>query len=399
MKWFGSVYIILALSTLGFLVALGLGSLLQSKMVTSPVSSMKGLTTAVSSSFFVDILATEVPGLQKNASASTFSQKNIIEFIFRFATDINPSDPKSLLAREVPGMKNEVAVLLHKGSSTENVTSPIDYTPAMDVLLPDTDTAVLPEDTDESIDLDQETEGEVSPPDAEPAVNISTGGIKKAFIYHSHNRESWIPELKDKDVTDFSDAFDSKINVTLLGARLANRLENLGIGAVSSAKDYPTEVKGYNWNFSYKYSLKTVQEAFAVNPELEYYFDIHRDAQKRDLTTITIDNKDYAQVYFIIGHKNPNWEKNEAFASEIHSMLEERYPGLSRGVWSKTANTGHAEYNQSFSANSILIEVGGPENTLEESYRTIDVLGSAIADLFWDAQKVDSPVETPAGTS
>lgn len=388
MKWFSTTFAILVVSTLCLFVVLGIGGILQAKMVTSPVSSMKGLTASVSSQFFYDMVAMEVPRLHKDAPTSTFSQKNVFDFLFRFITDINPGDPKSLLAREMPGMGNEVAVLLHKGTAENGLTSPLDYTPPKEVLRPENVEGNIPKPV---VELDPRVESEPNmSEDKESTVEASTGGVKKAFIYHSHNRESWIPELADKGVTELNDAFDSEINVTLLGKRLAERLENLGIGAVSSDKDYPTEVEGYNWNFSYKYSLETVQEAFALNPELDYFFDIHRDAQKKELTTVTIDGQEYAQVYFIIGHKNPNWEKNEAFATKIHKLLEEKYPGLSRGVWSKTANSGHAEYNQSFSINSILIEVGGPENTLEESYRTIDVLGSAISEIFWDAEKVNA---------
>src|SRR5699024_10168702 len=132
----------------------------------------------------------------------------------------------------------------------------------------------------------------------------------------------------------------------------------LGVGATNSTTDYSTSVPDFNYNFSYKYSQSTVREAFSSHPDLEYFFDIHRDSQTRDLTTTTIDGVEYAQLYFIIGQKNPNWQKNEAFATEIHSRIEEKYPGLSRGIWGKTASTGHAEYNQSISPNSILVEVG-----------------------------------------
>ncbi|MNR15935.1 Stage II sporulation protein P (SpoIIP) [compost metagenome] len=104
----------------------------------------------------------------------------------------------------------------------------------------------------------------------------------------------------------------------------------------------------------------------------------------------------YAQVYFIIGHANPNWRKNEAFASRIHSRLEKAYPGISRGIWGKTSAQGNGEYNQSFSANSVLIEVGGIDNTKEELERTSKILADMIAEVYWSdqkAKKVDEPKE------
>lgn len=68
--------------------------------------------------------------------------------------------------------------------------------------------------------------------------------------------------------------------------------------------------------------MKTVKEAIASSKDLKFFFDLHRDSQKRKYTTIDIDGKSYAQVYFVIGNKNPNWKENEAFATKIHKALE-----------------------------------------------------------------------------
>jgi stage II sporulation protein P len=419
-RMLGQFYAVLAAGTLAMFVTIGVGAMLQAKMNSSPMASMKGLTSSVSSAFFTDMMAMELPLLRQEGESSTFSPKNIFLSLFQFVTDLNPQDPVTLLAREVPGFGTEQAVLLRKGTGTQVAASPVDFTPSQDALRPtppqeegekqgledgerradESHAAGASRQENSASAADKNGSRETTERDkgganagAASARQVSADpiGKKKVFIYHSHNRESWVPELKDKGVTSLDDAFDAKINVTLLGKRMVKRLEEMGIGAVSSEKDYATAVKDYNYNFSYKYSLKTVQEAFATHPDLEYFFDIHRDSQKRELTTATIGGQTYAQIYFIIGHKNPNWRENEALASRIHQALEKKYPGLSRGVWSKTSSSGHAEYNQSFSPNSLLIEVGGPENTLAESYRTIDILSEIIAEIFHDAVKVDAP--------
>ncbi len=401
----------LMLFTLVVIVIIMIGSLISSKWMTSPVSSMKGLTASMDSQFFMDLIQMEVPPIEKQDGTSTFSQANMSHFIFQFLTDINPTDPRSLIAGEIPGMGADRTVLMFQGTGTDPSVYPTDYIPAPGVLGEEP-----PENRDHPVESDPSNganreddpseasqeglehpgdtgsaDGNGEQSDDDPIAKPTTNGKKKVFIYHTHNTESWVPELKHRNITDLDEAYDGKTNITLLGKRLAKRLEELGIGAVSSDVDYRSTVKDFNWNFSYKYSLKTVQEAFAVNPELEYFFDIHRDSQKRDLTTVTIDQKDYAQLYFIIGQKNPHWEQNVELARKIHQRIDELYPGISRGVWSKS--NGHAEYNQSVSPNSILIEVGGPENTLEESQRTIDVLSSVIAEIFWEAEKVDAPAE------
>jgi stage II sporulation protein P len=227
----------------------------------------------------------------------------------------------------------------------------------------------------------------VTPVEAEAPATIR----KVAFIYHSHNRESWLPELKGTSKDKPNEAFDAEINVSRLGARLQEKLEEKGIGAIHSDADYNSAVPSFNYNYSYKYSKTTVKEALAVHQELTYLFDIHRDSQRRTNTTITIDGIDYAKMYFIVGQGNPKWNENKAFAKQIHEAMEARLPGVSKGILTKGAKHGDGEYNQSLSSSSVLIEIGGVDNTLKESYRTIDVLASIVAELVMDAKQVDGP--------
>ncbi len=182
----------------------------------------------------------------------------------------------------------------------------------------------------------------------------------------------------------------------MVGKRLADKLEEAGIGAMHSDTDYSTAVKNYRWELSYKYSKETVKSAMAQESKLKFFFDIHRDSQRRKHTTATINGKDYAQVFFIIGHRNPGWEKNEEFATKIHNALEKEYPGISRGVWGKTAATGNGEYNQSLAEHSVLIEVGGVDNTLEESYRTADALAKIISEIYYTSEKAEKVDTKPS---
>lgn len=204
---------------------------------------------------------------------------------------------------------------------------------------------------------------------------------KLVFIYHSHNRESWIPELKEAGKKKPNEAFDGEINVTMLGARLSDKLEEAGIGALHSEKDYHSAVKNFNYNYSYSYSKTTVKEALAVHDGLKFLLDIHRDSARRESTTLDVGGKKYAKLYFIVGQGHANWKENEAVAKRIHEELEKMIPGLSKGILTKGTKHGHGEYNQSLSKGSVLVEVGGVDNTLEENYRTIDALATVIAKL------------------
>ncbi|OXS62527.1 stage II sporulation protein P [Cohnella sp. CIP 111063] len=383
----GRAFFLLSASSMALFVLLGLGGLLQNKLSVSPVQSMKGMAASLSGQFFQSLLAMEMPHMEASAD-SPFETGRMASFLLWFMTDVNPDNPKSLLSLELPGMDRDRSVLLRPGTGAPE--APEDHGPLTEEgLTADHGDPAESQDPDRFPETEPDNEPSASPepsggedkssPDEEP----STEGRKIAFIYHSHNRESYYPELKEGT----KDPNSSKINVTLVGKRLAGQLEKRGIGAVHSPKDYPTSVQGYNWNYSYKYSLQTVRQAMADNEDLKLFFDIHRDSQRRAKTTATIKDKDYAQVYFIIGHRNPNWRENEDFANRIHERLEKQYPGLSRGVWGKTAANGNGEYNQSVAPGSVLIEIGGVDNTLEECYRTADALAKVISDIYWNDEK------------
>ncbi|TDF96765.1 stage II sporulation protein P [Paenibacillus piri] len=371
-----------------FFIALGLLGYVQTKTNNSePVSSMKGLAASVSSRFFLDMMGMEVPHMQAKGQPYTFSQSNVSGFLFSLLTDLNWKEPKTFIAREMPGLAQDRSVVLRKSTATGD-GGPEDYLPHGDAIPKNG------EGGEGSI-----TANPTAPPEAGEAVHgldlpsaqpPRTAGRNVAFIYQSHNQESYLPELSG--VKDPDKAFDPKINVTLVGLRLAQRLEKEGIGAVHSDKNYPVIEKNFNYAFSYKYSLKTLQEATASHPDLKFYFDIHRDSQRRGKTTAELNGKSYAQVYFVIGGKNPNWKDNEKFASDIHHALESKYPGISKGTFAK-AGEGNGVYNQNFSTDSVLIEVGGVDNTLEECYRTVDALAEAISEVVLNVQKVDA---TPA---
>lgn len=396
----------LLLVTFLFFVGTGAIGYMQAKLNTSPVSSMRGMAASVSSAFFMDMLSMEVPHLKKDNQETAMSRQNVLGFVFRFLTDINLSDPKTLLAREVPGLGRDNAVLIRKGTNGELAVSPEDYPPDKTASgmtgAPGANASPLPAGTPGSGTTPPN--GSAPPASPSPPVSpsaspqtdnpskLSTGSKKVVLIYHSHNRESFLPSLPAG--TEPGDAYDSKTNITLVGKRLEQKLNDLGVGSVDYSPDYASTEKGFNFNYSYKYSQKTVKEAFAANPDIKFVFDIHRDSGPRKATTATIDGKDYAKTFFIIGQKNQNWKENEKFAASIHERLEQKYPGISNGIWGKTQHDGQAEYNQSLSPNSVLIEIGGPYNTLEECYRTVDVLSQIVADLYWNAEKVNGSSQT-----
>jgi stage II sporulation protein P len=131
------------------------------------------------------------------------------------------------------------------------------------------------------------------------------------------------------------------------------------------------------------------------NQDLQYFIDIHRDSQRRDKTTTTIDGKPYARISFVIGTAHDNWEQNLKLARQLHNKMESLYPGLSKGVFLKNRATGNGEYNQSLSPRSILVEIGGVDNNFDEVFRTTKALARAFADLYFQTEPVNAKSSAP----
>lgn len=395
----GKTLLVLSLLSIVFFILLGISGIAEKQLNTSPVSSMKGLASSLSSHFFINMIGMELPHSTTSEEGSVFDGKKIANVVFQILTDVNPADPKSMLAREIPGLGAENPILLRAGSGNDGTSAPEDYRTE--------DTA--PHDTGQQSEVDptdpvdpSNPQGNVQPdkePNTSPPAKTDPTSPEKdpsqqetkltgkniVMIYHSHPQESYNPLIGQESKNPGSS--DPQKNIAVVGDMLKTELERNGIDTLHKVQDYASTVGDYNYNYSYKYSREAVKQAMAENGQLEYFIDIHRDSQRHGKTTTTINGENYAQVYFIIGHGNKNWRKNEQFASSIHERMEKDFPGLSRGIWGKTSSQGNGEYNQSLSENSILIEIGGIDNNKEELSRTSKVLADILSSIFWETQE------------
>lgn len=298
--------------------------------------SGKPVAAGVSSRVLVSMVQTQ---LNRPASVPLVSEKQAVAVALEAMTGIEWGNPATLLAMTLPGGQPVV--------------------PTTDTTVPDLPAEPVPS------------------PVATPALPAAKQNL--VFIYHTHNRESYYPLLKG--TVNEGEAYDPKRNVTLVGLHLAQQLRAKGIGTVVSVKDYKGAIAAFDYNFSYRYSRKTVEAALATKDPYQYIIDLHRDSERRARTTVTYRGQTYAQIYLIIGQRNANRAHNLQLASTLSAQLNAAVPGLSKGVLVK--HTGNAEYNQSMSPNSVLIEIGGVDNTLMECDRTADVLADVLARRIW----------------
>ncbi|MGM1031946.1 MAG: stage II sporulation protein P [Bacillota bacterium] len=315
-----------------------------------------------------------------NALPEGKQESIITNQLIKVSTNISLEDPRSLLGRELPGFSIFDNEILVAGEGTNYTNMPYESSPPVDVLNEERDASL--QNLDE---IEEPDKGVTNQP------NQTTNGRKVVEIYHSHNRESYLPYLKG--VTNPDLAYHSKINITKLGERMVEDLADKGIGSSLDKTDIMGNLnnKGLNYAKSYQESRKSVQTALANNKDLEYLIDIHRDSKRKKHTTITIKGKEYAKIAFVIGGNNPDFEKNAALANKIHKALEKKYPGISRGVMKQGGSSHNGIYNQDLSGNAMLLEIGGVDNTFEEMYLTVDAFTEVFSEFYWDAKAVDNP--------
>lgn len=373
------------------------------KLDTPPIGALNAAAAKLPSVFYADMISMEVTGLTEEEDSHSFSARNVTSFLTRVTTGIDPEDPRTLAAQLLPGAQDNMGIFLVRGIDTGPADYPVEVPPAPHLQEP----AVIPlpegypdgghvgEPPEPGSETDPALPGPdgqepATPADPQPDKTRETGN-NVVFVYHSHPSESYLPELEG--VTDLDLAYNMKEKdktVAAVGDRLTDSLNRLGIGSLHSSKPYA-------WRGAYNESRKTVKAAMQQHETLEYFIDIHRDAARKDKTLLKHEGKTYAKLFFVIGQKNPDYEKNQALANELHYRMEAKIKGISRGVVGKNVGS-NGEFNQTLSPNSILVEFGGVDNTLEECYRTADLLAEVLAELYWErAEAVKASAEpTPA---
>ena len=195
------------------------------------------------------------------------------------------------------------------------------------------------------------------------------------FIYQSHNQEAY-------NVKSSNEAYHETDNVTMVGKQLSKALEGKNIFAIHDDTDIFAVLEERNLTFfdSYNVSREKLQETLKKHQSIEMVLDIHRDSQERKFTTVNINGKDYAKIGLVVSKSSGHYEENRDFANNLHQKLEKLYPGISRGVIVKGENPRNT-YNQEIQKQSVLLDIGGIENTIEEAFRATDALAEAIKEI------------------
>ncbi len=198
------------------------------------------------------------------------------------------------------------------------------------------------------------------------------------YIYNTHQTENYsYKKYEEYNITP---------NVQMASYILREKLNKRGIPTLVETTNISDLLHANGWNYasSYKASRFLVEDAVKKYPTLKLIIDLHRDAIKKESSTIEINQKKYAKVLFVIGEENKNYEKNLSVAQKLNDSINAKYKGLSRGIMKKSGKNVNGIYNQDLSKNSILIECGGHENTLDEILNTLEILADVIQEYIGD---------------
>lgn len=332
-------------------------------------------TSDIDSSTFIYILGNENRAFRQ-AYPPDATVPKLSTVLFQVATNLKPNDPRSLLGHELPGFSSFGNQIIIAGEGINHSNLSIESSPPLEEVLKERE-AVMDESPKEIAEEEDKNEQ-------------NTGDDDVVFLYNSHNRESFLPHLPD--ITDPNSAHHDTVNITKVSERFAEALEAKGIGTNVDDTDHMNvlDEKGWGYEKSYDASRSTVSEAVSTNKKLDYIFDVHRDSLPRKDSTIDIDGKDYAKILMVVGADYDGYEENLALATEIHYLIEDKYPGLSKGVIKKEGAGTNGVFNQDLSKNSMLLEIGGYDNSLEEMYRSADALAAIFSDFYWEAEAVDA---------
>lgn len=194
------------------------------------------------------------------------------------------------------------------------------------------------------------------------------------YIYNSHQLENY----KNTNL----EIYGITPNVLMASYLFKEKLNKLGVSTIVEETNLTEFLKINNWDYSSSYKASRILALDKLNSykSLVYLIDLHRDSLKKESTTISINNKNYAKVLFVVGTDNPDYKKNLELANKLSNLINKKYPNLSKGVLKKGGQGVNGVYNQDLSINSLLIELGGLENDINEVFNTLDALSLVFYD-------------------
>ena len=200
------------------------------------------------------------------------------------------------------------------------------------------------------------------------------------YIYNTHQEEKY----KNTYLAEYN----ISSGVFLASKILKEYLEDLGIKVIVEENNITDKLHSLNLKYgsSYKISRMFMETAYKEHPSLKYFIDIHRDSSKYEKTTAEIDGEKYAKLLFVVGLDNDNYELNLKLAEKLKEKIKMYNENLFRGIMKKSGAGVNGIYNQDFSPNAMLVEVGGQYNNISEVNNTLQIFAKILSNYIKEDQ-------------
>lgn len=223
----------------------------------------------------------------------------------------------------------------------------------------------------ETVFLEEETTGLVYDyvPDPSPSSEATDPLI---YIYNTHQTEGYSKNgISEYDIVP---------TVLFASYYLREKLNDLSLPTIVETNEISEVLRIHQWSYSHSYeaSRYLMMDAKNKHSHLKYFIDIHRDAIPYESSVTEYNGKKYAKVLFVIGKEHSNYQQNLDFATSLNELMKLKVNTISRGVIGKEGKNVNGIYNQDISPNSLLIEVGGQYNNIEEVTNTMEILASVL---------------------
>lgn len=200
------------------------------------------------------------------------------------------------------------------------------------------------------------------------------------YIYNTHQLEEYSSLMPYE--------YSVRPNVMIASYILREKLGENEIPSIvetNNIKEYLSK-SDMSYNKSYLASEYFARDATTKYPSISYLIDVHRDSVSREVTYTEIDGKPYAKVLLVTGMEHTTPGNSDGFADSLNEILESKYPGLSRGILRKGGTPVYAVYNQNLNGKSVLFEVGGVDNKIEEVNNTMEALAVVLSEFIRSEQ-------------
>ena len=206
-----------------------------------------------------------------------------------------------------------------------------------------------------------------------PSIEVNNSNtVPLVYIYSTHESESY----QDK----YLELYNIKPTVKIVSYILKDYLDDYGINTIIEEESITDILRTNKWSYKYSYeaSRLAIKDTISNTKSLKLIIDLHRDSSNLSKTLLEVDNTKYARILFVVGGENSNYQENLKVSVSLKDLLEQEVPNITRGVITKKGAGVNGIYNQDLSPKSVLIELGGQYNEIEEVNNSLKVLSKVI---------------------